>query len=76
MPDRPAYQDVMAAVDVLMNAFHAELRGGRTEELRATTSRAHATLAQLVYAATDRPARPPEPADDPKLPIRRDLRKP
>lgn len=74
MPERPDYADVMAGVDVLMNAFQAELRGGRTEELRAVTSRAHAELAQLVYAATDRPERPPEPPDDPKLPIRRDTR--
>jgi hypothetical protein len=75
MPDRPSYADVMASVATLMNAHLAELRGGRTQELRAVTSRAHAELAQLVYAATDRPERPPEPADDPKLPLRRDPRK-
>lgn len=74
MTERPTYPEVMAAVTVLMNAHQAELRGGRTVELRAATNAAHGAVAQLVYAATDRPARPTEPADDPMLPIRRDTR--
>lgn len=72
----PTYPDIMAAITVLMSAHQAELRGGRTEELRAATNAAHGQVAQLVYAATDRPERPSEPDDDPLLPIRRDGRRP
>lgn len=76
MPDRPTYADLVAAIDTAMAAHSAELRGGRTPELKAATRKAYATACQLAYAATDRPERPTEPPDDPKLPLRRDLRKP
>jgi hypothetical protein len=76
MSERPTYTDLVAAIDSAMAAHSAELRGGRTQELKAATSKAYATACQLAYAATDRPERPPELPDDPKLPIRRDLRKP
>lgn len=71
MTAAPAYQDIMTAVDQLMLAHTAEIRGGATDELRAVTEAARAKVATMVYAATERPVRPPEPADDPELPIRR-----
>lgn len=74
MPDRPTYQDLVTAVDTLMTTHSTELRGGRTPELKAATNKAYAVACQLAYAATDRPERPPGPAWDPKLPIRRDTR--
>lgn len=76
LPTRPTYPELVAAIDALMEAHSAEIRGGRTEELRAATNAAHGQVAQLVYAATDRPERPSEPDDDPLLPIRRDGRRP
>lgn len=70
-PTYPTYPELVAAIDELMAAHSAELRGGRTPELRAVTEAAYARATRLVYAATDRPVRPVEPPDDPRLPIRR-----
>ena len=67
----PRYDQVMTAVDRLMLAHVEEVAGGRTEELRAATGAAYAEVTRLVYAMTDRPERPAEPPDDPKLPKRR-----
>lgn len=68
---RPTYDELMAAVDHLMLAHSAEVRERSTPERQAATQRAYAVVGQLVYAATDRPARPAEPEDDPLLPKRR-----
>jgi len=67
----PGYDEVMGAIDRLMLAHTAEIRGGSTEELRAEVARARAEVAALVYEVTPRPMRPAEPEDDPRLPIRR-----
>lgn len=67
----PAYEDVMAAIDRLMLAHTAEIRGGSTEELRAAVAEARGEVAALVYEVTPRPGRPFEPEDDPRLPKRR-----
>ncbi|NUO57291.1 MAG: hypothetical protein HOV78_11545 [Hamadaea sp.] len=73
MPEHPTptYVDLMTAIDALMLAHSEEVRGGRTEELRAETSRRYAEVAHLVRAATIQPAPPPAPEDDPRLPKRR-----
>lgn len=71
---RPTYPDVMAAIDRLMLAHTAEVRGGGTAELRAAVEKARAECATLVYAATERPVGAAVPPDDPRLPIRRSAR--
>lgn len=69
--ERTTYADASTLLGELLNAFEAEIRGGRTEELKAATVQARARMDQMLYRLTDRTPRPAEPDDDPLLPKKR-----